>query len=140
MTEENEVLKINPEQIRIKLSEVIRMRNAARQAYGLMKDMSVEERTRRIVEVHAVSTKIKVFLQELVISEEEALEEASEEERDVRRKLDRQYKSTRGMSDEERETKAKSKSTSNLADLAKTAGIDISALLKKVAENKKAQS
>src|SRR5574341_1334829 len=49
---ENAIL-ITPESVRIRTQEVIRMRNAARKTYGLIQDMTVEDRTARIVEIHA---------------------------------------------------------------------------------------
>lgn len=119
------------ESVKITVQEIIRMRRAGREAYGNIKDMSVEARTRRIIEVHACVSKMKVFLQEMVTSEAEAMSEMDEVTREARRKLDRQYRAERGKDKTEkapRKPKA-TKGQKTLEDLASSAGIDLSILM-----------
>jgi hypothetical protein len=130
-----QALLFTPETVRVSVQEVIRMRSAARKSYGLIQELSIADRTKKIVEIHAAITKMKAFLQEMIIAEGEVLEELSEEDRAEQRKLDRAYKSARGTSAEEKAVKKekKEKAPSNsYAELAKAAGMDINDILAKL--------
>lgn len=127
-----QALLFTPESVRVSVQEVIRMRASARKSYGLIQNMSIADRTKRIVEIHAAITKMKAFLQEMIIAEGEVLEELTEEERTEQRKLDRAYKSERGKSTEEKEKKVSKPKKDNYAELAAAAGMDISAILAKL--------
>lgn len=126
----NQTILVNPESVRIQTQEIIRMRNAARKAHGNIKDMTVEDRTRRIVEIHAAVTKMKVFLQEMITIEGEVTEDLDEVEKTRIRKLDREYKSTRGLTEKEKTTKKEAKDS--IAALSKQAGLDVNDIIKRI--------
>lgn len=127
-------LLFTPETVRVQVSEIIRMRSSARKAYGLIQDMSLEDRTRRIVEVHACITKMKAFLQEMIIAEGEVLEGLDEEARDTQRKLDRTYKSNRGLAPSEiKEKKEKTiKKANDYSSLLEASGLSMAEMLAKL--------